>query len=202
MRRVLFVSEAVTLAQVVRLATLARALDPTRFDVHFAASHFDEMIFAETTFTRHSNPLAGARHRRGACGIGPPDLRRADAAPLCRRGADAAARARPSPGRGGFAALVIGIGGPGTNSLRLPHQRVLEPACRPRGLPAPRPSDREPSGGPPRGPLFPQGPAVGLPVLRATGERAARPGTGSRRLAVFPKCSPTVIARCSPMSPR
>ena len=52
MRRVLFVSEAVTLAQVVRLATLARALDPTRFDVHFAASHFDEMIFAGTTFTR------------------------------------------------------------------------------------------------------------------------------------------------------
>jgi UDP:flavonoid glycosyltransferase YjiC (YdhE family) len=52
MRRVLFISEAVTLAQVVRLATLARALDPTRFDVHFAASHFDEMIFAGTVFTR------------------------------------------------------------------------------------------------------------------------------------------------------
>ena len=53
MRRVLFVSEAVTLAQVVRLATLARALDPTRFEVHFAAAHFDEMIFAGTAFTRH-----------------------------------------------------------------------------------------------------------------------------------------------------
>ena len=53
MRRVLFVSEAVTLAQVVRLATLARALDPARFEVHFAAAHFDEMIFAGTAFTRH-----------------------------------------------------------------------------------------------------------------------------------------------------
>ena len=53
MRRVLFVSEAVTLAQVVRLATLARALDPARFEVHFAAAHFDEMIFAGSAFTRH-----------------------------------------------------------------------------------------------------------------------------------------------------
>ena len=53
MRRVLFVAEAVTLAQVVRLATLARALHPARFEVHFAAAHFDEMIFAGTSFTRH-----------------------------------------------------------------------------------------------------------------------------------------------------
>ena len=53
MRRVLFVSEAVTLAQVVRLAQLARALHPARFEVHFAAADFDEMIFAGTTFTRH-----------------------------------------------------------------------------------------------------------------------------------------------------
>jgi UDP:flavonoid glycosyltransferase YjiC (YdhE family) len=52
-RRVLFVSEAVTLAQVVRLATLARALDPGRFEVHFAAAEFDEMIFSGTAFVRH-----------------------------------------------------------------------------------------------------------------------------------------------------
>jgi hypothetical protein len=50
---VLFVSEAVTLAQVVRLATLARVLDPARFEVHFAAAHFDELVFGGTTFTRH-----------------------------------------------------------------------------------------------------------------------------------------------------
>ncbi len=53
MPRVLFVSEAVTLAQVVRLATLARSLDPARHEVHFAAAHFDEMIFAGTPFVRH-----------------------------------------------------------------------------------------------------------------------------------------------------
>lgn len=53
MRRLLFVSESVTLAQVVRLATLARALDRDRFEVHFAAAHFDEMIFVGTAFTRH-----------------------------------------------------------------------------------------------------------------------------------------------------
>jgi len=53
MRKVLFVAEAVTLAQVVRLATLARALDRDRFEVHFAAAAFDEMIFADTAFTRH-----------------------------------------------------------------------------------------------------------------------------------------------------
>jgi len=51
--RVLFVSEAVTLAQVVRLATLARTLDPSRYDVHFAASHFDELVFGGARFTRH-----------------------------------------------------------------------------------------------------------------------------------------------------
>ncbi len=43
--RVLFVSEAVTLAQVVRLAVLARGLPRDRYEVHFAASHFDPMIF-------------------------------------------------------------------------------------------------------------------------------------------------------------
>jgi len=52
-RRILFVCEAVTLAQVVRLATLARALDPARYEVHFASAAFDELIFAGATFHRH-----------------------------------------------------------------------------------------------------------------------------------------------------
>lgn len=39
-KRILFVSESITLAQVVRLATLARALDRDRYQVHFAASDF------------------------------------------------------------------------------------------------------------------------------------------------------------------
>jgi UDP:flavonoid glycosyltransferase YjiC (YdhE family) len=52
-RRILFVCEAVTLAQVVRLVTLARALDPARYEIHFASAHFDEMIFGGTAFARH-----------------------------------------------------------------------------------------------------------------------------------------------------
>ena len=51
--RILFVSEAVTLAQVVRLVTLARTLDPARYDVHFAAARFDELVFGGTRFARH-----------------------------------------------------------------------------------------------------------------------------------------------------
>jgi UDP:flavonoid glycosyltransferase YjiC (YdhE family) len=51
-RRVLFVSEAVTLAQVVRLVVLARALDPRRYEVHFAAARFDPLVFAGTDFRR------------------------------------------------------------------------------------------------------------------------------------------------------
>jgi UDP:flavonoid glycosyltransferase YjiC (YdhE family) len=60
-RRILFVCEAVTLAQVVRLATLARALDPARYQVHFASARFDEMIFAGTTFVRHELHSLSAR---------------------------------------------------------------------------------------------------------------------------------------------
>ena len=52
--RVLFIAEAITLAQVVRLVTLARGLDPARFEVHFASAHFDELAFAGTSFTRHA----------------------------------------------------------------------------------------------------------------------------------------------------
>ena len=40
-RRVLFVAENVTLAQCVRLVTLARALDPQAYEVHFASSEFE-----------------------------------------------------------------------------------------------------------------------------------------------------------------
>jgi UDP:flavonoid glycosyltransferase YjiC (YdhE family) len=43
-KRILFVSESVTLAQIVRLTTLARALDPDRYDVHFAATDFPSYV--------------------------------------------------------------------------------------------------------------------------------------------------------------
>lgn len=49
---ILFFAEAVTTAQVVRLLVLARALDPDRYDVHFASAAFDEAVFAGTTFRR------------------------------------------------------------------------------------------------------------------------------------------------------
>lgn len=51
--KVLFVAENVTLAQVVRLVTLARALPPADFDVHFASSTFPEFVYAGMTFTQH-----------------------------------------------------------------------------------------------------------------------------------------------------
>jgi UDP:flavonoid glycosyltransferase YjiC (YdhE family) len=52
-KRILFVAEAVTLAQVVRLVTLARALDPARYQVHFAAARFDDLVFRDAGFVRH-----------------------------------------------------------------------------------------------------------------------------------------------------
>lgn len=51
-RRLLFVTENITLAQVVRLATLARRLDPTHYEVHFACSDFDPLVFQDTQFER------------------------------------------------------------------------------------------------------------------------------------------------------
>lgn len=51
--RVLFVAENVTLAQCVRLVWLAQALDPERYEVHFASSDFPDLVFAGTRFVRH-----------------------------------------------------------------------------------------------------------------------------------------------------
>ncbi|HVU52183.1 MAG TPA: glycosyl transferase family 1, partial [Polyangia bacterium] len=54
MKRVLFVAEAVSLAQVVRLVTLARALDPARYEIHFASARFDDLVFGDAAFHRHA----------------------------------------------------------------------------------------------------------------------------------------------------
>jgi UDP:flavonoid glycosyltransferase YjiC (YdhE family) len=51
-RRILFVSEAITLAQIVRLVTLARSLDPREYEIHFAAASFPERIFRPGEFSR------------------------------------------------------------------------------------------------------------------------------------------------------
>lgn len=79
--RVLFVAEAVTLAQVVRLVSLARGLDPRRYEVHFASARFDELVFASTPFVRHaiSSPDPATVERavaRGARMYGTRDLAR------------------------------------------------------------------------------------------------------------------------------
>ncbi len=52
-RRVLFVAENVTLAQCVRLVTLARALESDEHEVHFACSEFSELVFSGTRFVQH-----------------------------------------------------------------------------------------------------------------------------------------------------
>lgn len=49
-RRILFVVENTTLSQVVRLAVLARGLNQEQYDVHFASSEFDSVIFGGTAF--------------------------------------------------------------------------------------------------------------------------------------------------------
>lgn len=51
-KRILFVAEAVTLAHAVRLLVLARALDPERYEIHFASARFDDLAFRGTTFRR------------------------------------------------------------------------------------------------------------------------------------------------------
>ena len=58
--RILFVSENVTLAQVVRLVTLARGLGDD-YEVHFACSEFPGFVFAGTHFQCHTLETLGAK---------------------------------------------------------------------------------------------------------------------------------------------
>jgi len=48
--RILFVAENITTSQVVRLALLAKNLNPEKYEVHFACSAFEPVIFADTNF--------------------------------------------------------------------------------------------------------------------------------------------------------
>jgi UDP:flavonoid glycosyltransferase YjiC (YdhE family) len=62
MRRLLFVTENITLAQVVRLLALARRLPHDEYDVHFACGDCDPKLFEGTSFRRWSLvTLDGAR---------------------------------------------------------------------------------------------------------------------------------------------
>ncbi len=51
--RILFVSENITLAQVVRLFVLARSLSRSEYEVHFASSAFDPMVFEGSGLVQH-----------------------------------------------------------------------------------------------------------------------------------------------------
>jgi UDP:flavonoid glycosyltransferase YjiC (YdhE family) len=51
-KRVLFVSENITLAQVVRLVTLADALADDLYEVHFACGDFPDFIFKHRAWKR------------------------------------------------------------------------------------------------------------------------------------------------------
>jgi len=68
--RILFVAENVSLAQVVRLRVLAGSLDPQRYEVVFACSEFDPLIFDGTAFERRTihSMSAAQMHRRMAWG--------------------------------------------------------------------------------------------------------------------------------------
>lgn len=80
-RRILFVAESLTLAQVVRLVALARRLDPRRYEVHFACSEFDPLVFGDTEFRRW--PLFSIDRERGLAALAKGD-RLYDAATLAR----------------------------------------------------------------------------------------------------------------------
>jgi len=66
----LFVSENVTLAQVVRLVVLARALGSAAYEVHFASADFPELVFAGTDFTRHRIETLSAQQAEQALRAG------------------------------------------------------------------------------------------------------------------------------------
>jgi hypothetical protein len=65
-KRILFVAENVSLAQVVRLRVLAASLDPKRYEVIFACSEHDPLIFDGTGFEKRvlSSMSAARMHRR------------------------------------------------------------------------------------------------------------------------------------------
>ncbi|CAN5227100.1 PGL/p-HBAD biosynthesis glycosyltransferase [soil metagenome] len=51
-KKILFVSEDITLAQVVRLVQLAKSLDISKYEIHFACSDFRDFVFSGTSFIR------------------------------------------------------------------------------------------------------------------------------------------------------
>ena len=54
MKRIVFLAENVTLAQVVRSVALGASLDRSKFEVHFGCASFEPMVFDGTPFVRHA----------------------------------------------------------------------------------------------------------------------------------------------------
>jgi UDP:flavonoid glycosyltransferase YjiC (YdhE family) len=71
MRRLLFVTENITLAQVVRLLALARRLPRDEYEVHFACGDCDPSLFAGTSFRRW--PLVTLDGPRGLAALAKGD---------------------------------------------------------------------------------------------------------------------------------
>jgi len=70
-KKILFVSERVTLAQVVRLVSLARAVDPRVYELHFASARFDDLVFVEhLSFATPSIPFRPSTSRRPSVRVG------------------------------------------------------------------------------------------------------------------------------------
>lgn len=72
-RRILFFAESVTLAHVSRPFVLAKALDPRRFDVHFACSDDYRFVFESAPFTHwRIDSISGGEFMRALSSGSPP----------------------------------------------------------------------------------------------------------------------------------
>jgi UDP:flavonoid glycosyltransferase YjiC (YdhE family) len=65
-KKILFVSERVTLAQLVRLVSLARSLDQRAYEVHLASARFDDLALKGTDFIRHKIESVSPEHVESA----------------------------------------------------------------------------------------------------------------------------------------
>ncbi len=70
--RLLFISENITLAQVVRLKKLADNLDETVYDIYFACASFPDLIFADSRFKRITITSISKEYMNDAIKAGKP----------------------------------------------------------------------------------------------------------------------------------
>jgi UDP:flavonoid glycosyltransferase YjiC (YdhE family) len=71
-KKILFIAEAVTLAHVGRALTLAAALDPSQYEVHFACADGYDFCFKDTGFTRWRISSISSRQFLAALAKGKP----------------------------------------------------------------------------------------------------------------------------------